>query len=50
MISIGDVRIREIADNMIDPATPFPQKVKEISNGLKRMAEMVYDLYQLPLE
>jgi hypothetical protein len=41
MVSVGDLRVREIADIMIHPDTPFPQKVNEISNGLKRMAELV---------
>lgn len=50
MLSVGDQTIKELAEKVIHPETPFPYKVAAISDGLARIAEMIYDLYQLPLE
>lgn len=45
MLSVGDDQVTEAAEIMIHPDTHFTDKVKEISRGLKRMAEIVNGLY-----
>jgi hypothetical protein len=46
MLSVGDAEVTEAAEEAINPHTPFPDKVKAISQGLKRMAQIVNDLHK----